>query len=142
MYSEHSSHEKEGPSNSQIKRILRQLSSDYRSVLERLKVCLIVVLAYAFLAILGIGCPMKVFTGISCPGCGMTRAILSALMLRFDRAFDYHPLFFLMPGMLLLFLFNDFIKKNVKTICWALIIIAFLAVYLYRLFYSYAPMLR
>ncbi len=49
------------------------------------------------LALLGIGCPIKFATGVSCPGCGMTRAWLEALQLHFDRAFAYHPLFWLVP---------------------------------------------
>lgn len=37
-------------------------------------------------------CPMAVVTGIPCPGCGMTRATLSALHGDFATAFRYHPL--------------------------------------------------
>ena len=39
-----------------------------------------------------IGCPIRLFTGISCPGCGMTRAWMCVLSLDFDKAFYYHPL--------------------------------------------------
>ena len=35
----------------------------------------------------GIGCPVKFFTGISCPGCGMTRAWEAAFSLDFHQAF-------------------------------------------------------
>ena len=42
-------------------------------------------------------CPFRFFFGISCPGCGMTRALLAALRLDFAAAFSYHPLFFLLP---------------------------------------------
>ena len=31
------------------------------------------------LYVTGIGCPIKFWTGVSCPGCGMTRAWLAAL---------------------------------------------------------------
>ncbi len=37
-------------------------------------------------------CPVRCFFGIPCPGCGMTRALLSALRLDFSAAFAYHPL--------------------------------------------------
>jgi hypothetical protein len=40
-----------------------------------------------------IGCPFRLLTGIPCPGCGMTRAFLSAFQLDFRSAFLYHPLF-------------------------------------------------
>ena len=49
-----------------------------------------------FCLILGIysftGCPIKTLTGISCPGCGMSRAWGQLLQLHFQAAFAYHPL--------------------------------------------------
>lgn len=39
------------------------------------------------------GCPIKLLTGISCPGCGMTRAWIQLLQLHPASAFSYHPLF-------------------------------------------------
>ena len=47
--------------------------------------------------VLGIGCPIRFVTGISCPGCGLTSAWLAALHLQFDVAMAYHPLFWLVP---------------------------------------------
>lgn len=38
-------------------------------------------------------CPFKLFLHIECPGCGMTRAVISVLKLNFRQAFQYHPLF-------------------------------------------------
>ena len=38
-------------------------------------------------------CPFKLFLHVECPGCGMTRAIISVLKLDFRQAFAYHPLF-------------------------------------------------
>jgi len=37
-------------------------------------------------------CPMAVFVGIPCPGCGMTRATLAALHGDFAASFHFHPL--------------------------------------------------
>ena len=37
-------------------------------------------------------CPIALFTGVACPGCGMTRAASALLRGNFDRALDYHPL--------------------------------------------------
>lgn len=45
-------------------------------------------------------CPFKVITGIPCPGCGMTRALAAAMRGQFERAFDFHPLFPLVPVLL------------------------------------------
>lgn len=44
-----------------------------------------------FLQISGIHCPIRYLSGISCPGCGMSRACLSALRLDFAMAFYYNP---------------------------------------------------
>lgn len=38
-------------------------------------------------------CPFWMMLHIQCPGCGMTRAILSAIRLDFYNAFRYHSLF-------------------------------------------------
>ncbi len=38
-------------------------------------------------------CPFKLFFGIDCPGCGMTRAFLNFLKGNFGKALEYHPLF-------------------------------------------------
>ena len=42
-----------------------------------------------------IGCPIRLLTGISCPGCGMTRAWVNVLSGNFDKAFYYHPMWLL-----------------------------------------------
>ncbi len=48
--------------------------------------------AFALMLVLRFPCPIKHLTGLSCAGCGMTRACLSALSLDFSAAFAYHPL--------------------------------------------------
>ena len=45
-----------------------------------------------FLNLSGIHCPIKFITDISCPGCGMTRAVISAVKLDFKSAFYYNPM--------------------------------------------------
>ena len=53
-----------------------------------------------------IPCLFKEFLGISCPGCGMSRAVMSVLRLNFDAAFSYHPMVFSLPILYLYFLFG------------------------------------
>lgn len=54
---------------------------------------------YVLLELCGITCPIKYLTGISCPGCGMSRAWLSVLRLDFGAARGFHPLYWLpVPG--------------------------------------------
>ena len=54
-------------------------------------------------------CPFYLFTGIHCPGCGMTRSLLALLHLDIKKAFYFHPLF---PVVILfiIFLFLRFLK--------------------------------
>ena len=57
-------------------------------------------------------CPVKLLTGISCPGCGMTRAFKSAVMLDFKGAFDYHPMFFVIAAEAIYYIFSRYIIKK------------------------------
>ena len=54
-----------------------------------------VVVLYVILESFGVTCPIKYITGISCAGCGMSRAWISLLHFNIHDAFMYHPLFFL-----------------------------------------------
>ena len=36
-------------------------------------------------------CPMVIITGLPCPGCGMTRSLISFLQFRFKESFVYNP---------------------------------------------------
>lgn len=84
-------------------------------------------------AVSRIGCPLKWLTGVSCAGCGMTRAVLCALRLRFDQAFYYHPLFFLPPICALCWFFREKIPERAKKYMARAAVVCFLAVYLVRL---------
>ena len=56
-----------------------------------------VVVLYTAMESIGITCPIKFITGISCAGCGMSRAWMAFLHLDIAKAFAYHPLFWLVP---------------------------------------------
>lgn len=94
----------------------------------------IILALYLAFFILGISCPIKYIFGVSCPGCGMTRATLSALRLDFAMAFYYHPLWpLVLPGaVLLLFLFKKG-KRGAFGVIIALLILTFLITYFIRL---------
>ena len=96
-----------------------------------------VVLFYTVMSALGITCPVKYLTGVSCPGCGMTRACLSALRFDFSAAFYYHPLWIVIPplAVLLIFLWAKRKKKAFFAVL-ALFFLALIGVYLYRLFFT------
>jgi len=49
--------------------------------------CLLLGVYVAFITLTGIGCPIRFSTGISCPGCGMSRAVLLMLSGLFQALF-------------------------------------------------------
>lgn len=56
----------------------------------------------------GTPCFFRRLTGIPCPCCGMSRAWLAALRLDFRRAFSFHPMFWSLPVLSLVFLLDGF----------------------------------
>ena len=73
----------------------------FRSWVRKNRSSLIALSAVALLYLVffrvGITCPIKYLTGVSCAGCGMTRAWVHALTLHFPEAFGYHPVFWIVP---------------------------------------------
>ena len=89
---------------------------------------------YVLIELLGVTCPIKFVTGISCAGCGMSRAWLSLLRMDVAGAFAYHPLFWLpVPAAVILLLWRRLPKKAARgSMC--VICALFCIVYLVRLF--------
>jgi len=86
---------------------------------------------------LSIGCPLRFFTGVCCPGCGMTRAVLALLRLDFSGALREHPLVVLLPfaaAWLVLRCLGRRMPKKQEQFCTVCVAAAFLAVYFIRLF--------
>lgn len=107
-----------------------------KSTWNRIKISGLIFVVYPVLYLFNVGCPIRFITGVSCPGCGMTRAIVSILRLDFAGAFHYHPLFILAPVMFLLFIFEDYIKPGIVKFSWIFLITLFLSTYLYRLLFT------
>lgn len=98
-----------------------------------LSVYLLIIAVYVILHILKIGCPIKFLTGISCAGCGMTRAWLSVLKLDFAQACYFHPLFWVVPIGIFVYLFRKHIPvKGVKFLT-SIAVGLFITVYIIRM---------
>lgn len=96
-------------------------------------VCLIIALFY-----LSFGCPFRFLTGISCPGCGISRALMSLLKLDFADAFHFNPVIFAMPVFAVLFFV--FRKQNKKTaVTFGIMCLCLGVVYIYRMCSGVAP---
>ena len=108
--------------------------------LKNLGIFTLTVLLYiAFMTITGIGCPIRWFTGISCPGCGMSRAFISLLRLDFAAAFRYHPMIY--PLLILIpyyFLGSEKTprRRKLKKFFLAVVIIMFFFVWIFRIFHE------
>ena len=103
---------------------------------------LCIALYFTITSLLDITCLIKHFSGVSCPGCGMTRAVKALLTLNFSKAFYYHPLVFLLIPIAVVLLVLT-VKKMYKTrrvfVCAAAVL--FVAVYLYRFIFTESPIL-
>ncbi|EOT42567.1 DUF2752 domain-containing protein [Enterococcus dispar] len=82
-------------------------------------------------------CPLKAVTGLPCPVCGMTRAFVHLAQGEITTAFYYHPLFWVI--ILLVVLYGISLKKPTiakiltNKYWWIGIAVLFLGVYFYRM---------
>lgn len=85
-------------------------------------------------------CPFKFILGISCPGCGMTRALLSCLKFEFVSAFNYHPLFGIVIIAGITWCLDHFriiqIPTKIKNILFYVLCALFIIVYFIRLLHG------
>ena len=92
-----------------------------------------VVVLYVILESFGVTCPIKYITGISCAGCGMSRAWIALLHFNIHDAFMYHPLFFLPPIVVIVMLLKSKINIKFYKVFMFTMACAFVIVYLYRM---------
>ncbi|WP_461883765.1 DUF2752 domain-containing protein [Fusicatenibacter sp.] len=105
--------------------------------------CLLLGFYVAFLTLTGIGCPIRFATGISCPGCGMSRAVLLLLSGHFQAAFRMHPLVYaVLPFGVWLFFGPEHTAGfcHLKKGMTVLLVVLLLAVYAWRI-YHHDPLL-
>lgn len=93
----------------------------------------VIVLFYVVLESLGVTCPILFLTGVSCAGCGMSRAWLALLRLDVAAAFRFHPLFWLPVPVAVGFLFRRRIPRKVRRVLLILVCALFLGTYIVRL---------
>ncbi len=107
-----------------------------------------IISVYLLLAIIGIGCPIKFLTGVSCPGCGMTRAFKALAHMKVSDAFNFHPLWpipimwTVVWGIKNYYTKRDDLQKDILVSRWKMIyrlfcyvsILAFIVTYFVRLF--------
>ncbi len=86
-----------------------------------------------FLYITKIGCPIKRVTGISCPGCGMTRAVFAIVTLQVQKAFVCHPMFWILPVIVVLYFLWDRIPEKIQKVLLGAGIFLCMGIYILRM---------
>lgn len=94
---------------------------------------LAIVFFYFVLEAFGVTCPIKFVTGVSCAGCGMSRAWIALLHFDIKTAFYYHPLFWTPPLFLLLVGLKRKINIHIYQVLIAAMISLYVIVYIVRL---------
>ena len=97
---------------------------------------LLITCLYLVLFSVGITCPIKHILGISCPGCGMSRALFHLITFRPALACSYHPLVFLLPPFVIVCVLPA--RKRHKKAFRAILLTGtacLLAVWLYRMLF-------
>ena len=95
---------------------------------KQFAVKLLIIFSYlgiiAVLYFLEVPCLFQHLFHIPCLGCGMTRALISAIQLDFVAAFRYHPMFWSLPfiGLYLIANGNLFGKKMDRIILVAILV--------------------
>ncbi|MBE6773821.1 MAG: DUF2752 domain-containing protein [Clostridia bacterium] len=82
---------------------------------------------------LTLGCPIRALMGISCPSCGMSRAVEALASLDFAAAFHFHPLVFLLPVAFALYLCRRKIPSSVMRVLCITALVLLSVVYVIRL---------
>lgn len=82
--------------------LLHNLKKDYfiiRSLCTKsnLIAAFLILIIILIMGIFDMDCPILHASGISCPGCGMTRAYFCLASFDFKGAFWYHPLWWMVP---------------------------------------------
>ena len=112
-----------------------QSSSNFKQHCPKYAVVFCYAAAYLLTSRFEMGCIWKKVIGLPCPGCGYSRALLAAAKLDFVAAWQFHPLFWLFPLLILLFIKDGriFQLEKANRILVILIALLFAIVWVIRL---------
>lgn len=97
------------------------------------KLVLVIISVLLIMQIFNIPCPILWLTGISCAGCGMTRAWAALLQGEVVKSFQYHPMVLLPLIAGVCSFIKPYINSKLYKIGNILFIFLFMGTYLYRL---------
>lgn len=110
--------------------------------MNKKKTNIIIILSLTIVILLslieGYHCPIKSISGLSCPTCGITRAIISAIKFDFSKAFHYHMFWPIVPIGFITYILYELkilkINKKLLLVIAYIICVINLIYYFYRLF--------
>ena len=111
--------------------IMKQYNLNKKRILHGVLMLIIAVAIGAFY--LTYGCPIRWLTGVSCPSCGMSRAVGALLHFDFALVFHFHPLVYLLPVAFLVYLLRKRIPRKVMIALCVLALLTMLVVYILRM---------
>ena len=117
-----------------IRESIRMIKKD----LWNLRIVIVVLAGYFLFAryFLNSSCPLVVFTGFPCPGCGLSRAGFSLLKGEFLEAWDWNPFIYAVFLLAAVFCIRRYFlhKKNGCLKKWLILLfIGMLVFYIYRM---------
>lgn len=83
-----------------------------KDIQYKLIVTAIVIAVVLSLHTFDVPCVLLSISGFKCPGCGLTRALFSALRLNFKEAFELHKMFWSVPVLYWAFLKDGKVFKS------------------------------
>ncbi len=107
--------------------------SERRHFLYRLELLAAIGIWLAVCVVMDVSCIPRAITGIPCFSCGMSRAWLAVFRLDFAEAFTYHPMFWAVPVVAMLYLFVGQKTPKWCKILYCLLAAAYVLCYLVRL---------
>lgn len=110
--------------------IITDIKMNYKGLL------IYIVVAFLMDRFFGTICPMRLFVGLPCPACGMTRATILIFLGEFRAAYEMYPLiYFVYFFLFLLCFFRYFARKwfDKFLYCGIIILSIILVVYVYRM---------
>ena len=121
--------------------LIPQSSSKLKLYWPKYAVVVCYATAYLIASEFKIDCIWKKVLGTPCPGCGYTRALLAAAKLDFKVAWQLHPLYWLFPLLIILFIKDGsiFQLEKANRILVILIALLFAIVWVIRFFAGTLP---
>lgn len=126
-----------------MKEYIRTVCGRIASDIKEYGMAVVVFIAYAVIVnlVFHAFCPIVIFSGFPCPGCGITRAAVCLLTGRFKQAWLLNPVIFAIVAVVVYFCINRYLLgRKSAGIKWliAAVFVLLICVYLVRM-YMYFP---